>query len=685
MTQDPYKYFRLEARELLDQCGQCVLELERGAAAAPLVQRLLRLAHTLKGAARVVRQGEIGDHAHAMEDVLSPLRDAAGAMEREPIEAVLAQLDAIAALLPSLAAREPGAAPEPARPTAVAPVAEETARTVRADLAEMDAVLDGVAETHALVSGLRSATHELAQAEHLVELLLAQLAPRRHRGEAPERSYAIAEELKRVFAGAGRGLAGSLDQMDRELDQLRDSAERLRLAPVGTLLSQLERIARDMAHALGKEVVLAGKGGDLRLDSHVLGAVQAALIQIVRNAVAHGIEAPDERRRAGKPSAGEIAIAVTRRGPLIAFECRDDGRGLDFEAIRRVALQRGLPPGEVQALDSEALIRLLLKGGISTARAVTGEAGRGVGLDVVRETADRLGGDLAIRTERGRFTVLTLTVPSTLAAIEALLVAVGEDGAEQRLAIPLDAVRATLRLGGGDIARVASGSSVAYDGAAVAFMPLSRALGARAWPATRSWTAIVIAGADGLAAIGVDRLLGTAQIVTRPLPDGLGASPIVAGARLDPEGNPQLVLDPDGLVAAALGGAAGVPDAPPARKPVLVIDDSLTTRMLEQSILEAAGYQVDTANSAEEGLETARRKAYALFLVDVEMPGMDGFTFVERIRSDPALHHVPAILVTSRAAPEDRRRGRQAGAQGYVVKSEFDQAALLSLIRPLMG
>jgi two-component system chemotaxis sensor kinase CheA len=116
-----------------------------------------------------------------------------------------------------------------------------------------------------------------------------------------------------------------------------------------------------------------------------------------------------------------------------------------------------------------------------------------------------------------------------------------------------------------------------------------------------------------------------------------------------------------------------------------VIDDSLTTRMLEQSILEAAGYQVDTANSAEEGLETARRKPYALFLVDVEMPGMDGFSFVERIRSDPALHHIPAILVTSRAAPEDRQRGRAAGAQGYVVKSEFDQSALLSLIRPLMG
>ena len=242
MTADPYKYFRLEARELLDQSGQCVLDLEKGAAAAPLVQRLLRLAHTLKGAARVVRQTEIAEHAHAMEDVLSPLRDLTDSVERRSIEALLAHLDGIAGLLPGLAPRDKGEVQEPA-----APRPDESVRTIRADLAEMDAVLDGVAETHALVAGLRGAAQGLEQAEHLVELLLAQLAPRRHRGETPERSYAIAEELKRVFAGAGRGLAGSLDQMDRELHQLRDTAERLRLVSVGSLFATLERMARDTA------------------------------------------------------------------------------------------------------------------------------------------------------------------------------------------------------------------------------------------------------------------------------------------------------------------------------------------------------------------------------------------------------------------------------------------------------
>ena len=196
---------------------------------------------------------------------------------------------------------------------------------------------------------------------------------------------------------------------------------------------------------------------------------------------------------------------------------------------------------------------------------------------------------------------------------------------------------------------------------------------------------MVVQGTGGLAAIGVDRLLGTARIVVRPLPQHMTASPIVVGASLDAEGNPQLVLDPDGLIAVAHRGDAIELESTPARRPVLVVDDSLTTRMLEQSILESAGYEVELAMSGDEALDLVGRTRYALILVDVEMPGMDGFTFIERIRSDPALRDIPAILVTSRAAPEDRQRGRDVGAQGYIVKSEFDQAELLTMIRPLTG
>jgi two-component system chemotaxis sensor kinase CheA len=686
MAQDPYRYFRPEARDLVDQFAKGVLELEKGASGAGAVQRLLRLAHTLKGAARVVKQGEIANRAHAIEDTLAPFRDAPQGIAREQIDVLLEHLDDISGHLATLAPEA-----DAGRPAQRKPEAEEAARTVRADIAETDTVLEGVAETHALLGGLRGAAHGIEQARHLAELLLAQFSPHgsgeigRQAGAASRR-MAIAEELCGKFGGLERSLGSTIDQMDRELRQLREAAERLRLVAAGSLFTALERTARDSARALGKNVIFESRGGDVRLDAHVLEAVQGALIQIVRNAVAHGIEPQAERLAAGKPAAGRVSIDVSRRGRKIVFACRDDGRGIDLDAVRRVATQRGLLDPKNRELSAQDLVGMLLRGGISTAEAVTGVSGRGIGLDVVREGVERLGGDVTFQTERGTGTTFELVIPPSLASIEALLIATeAADGSACVTSVPLDSVRSTLRIAAKDISRASTGAAILHEQKAIPFIPLATALDGAPWSAGRGWTAIVVAGTGGDAAIGVDRLLGTARIVTRPLPQRLTSSPIVVGASLDAEGNPQLVLDPDGLVAAAQRGDTGQSDAPARGRPILVIDDSLTTRMLEQSILESAGYDVDVAMSAEEGLEILRHKRYGVILVDVEMPGMDGFTFIERIRADAALRETPAILVTSRASPEDRKRGHDVGATGHIMKSEFDQAELLAMIAPLMG
>jgi two-component system chemotaxis sensor kinase CheA len=252
--------------------------------------------------------------------------------------------------------------------------------------------------------------------------------------------------------------------------------------------------------------------------------------------------------------------------------------------------------------------------------------------------------------------------------------------------VPLDAVRRTLRVPSHELSHTEQGPTVLYDGRAIPFLPLALALRPRSGPEpqrTGIWSVVVI-DAGGLAAVGVDRLLDTETIVLRPLPQYAPAEPIVAGASLDADGNPRVVLDPEQLVLEASRGRFAEPAPRPARRSILVIDDSLTTRMLEQSILESAGYTVATASSAEEGLVRAREQRYALFLVDVEMPGMDGFTFVQRTRADPELGKVPAILVTSLSAPEHLQRGKDVGASGYMIKSEFDQADLLERIRKLV-
>jgi two-component system chemotaxis sensor kinase CheA len=683
MARDPYKYFRVEARELLDQLDKSVLDLEKGSEAPDLVPRVLRLAHTLKGAARVVRQREIAEEAHAIEDALAPFRESAVPIPRERIDALLRALDGIAGRVASLAA------PAEAEPRAASrAVAEEALRTIRADIEEMDALLDGVAEAHARLGRLRREVAPVERARHLVELLAEQLAARHDReggragGGVSPRILSLSEELRAILGGTERGLIAGADEMDRELRQIRAAAEQLRLVPAGALFTSLERAARDIAQTQGKLVSFEARGNDVRLDAHVLGAVQGALLQVVRNAVAHGIEAPAEREAAGKPSEGRMRVEVASRGRRVVFTCSDDGRGVDIEAVRRAAQRKGLLSAAAQRLGPEELLRLLLRGGISTTGAVTEVSGRGIGLDVVREVAERLGGEVSVRTQAGGGTVVELVVPLSLASLEAL----GVEAAGTVASIPLDAVRGALRIAPHEVARTAQGESVVHQGRLVPFVSLARVLDARSAPprASQARPAVVVERQSGMAAVGVDRLLGAASVVLKALPELAPASGVVAGTSLDAEGNPQLVLDPEGLIAEAQRAehTEDNPQAEPRR--LLVIDDSLTTRMLEQSILESAGYDVDVATSGEEALEKARQRRYALFLVDIEMPGMDGFAFIERCRSDPSLRGIPSILVTSRSSAEDRRRGLDVGAQGYVAKSEFDQQALLERIRELV-
>jgi two-component system chemotaxis sensor kinase CheA len=355
---------------------------------------------------------------------------------------------------------------------------------------------------------------------------------------------------------------------------------------------------------------------------------------------------------------------------------------VDLEAVRRIAQQKGLDVEGVPATGPEELLRVLLKGGISTSRTVTDVSGRGIGLDVVREAAERLGGEATMQTEAGKGTTVAIEVPLSVASLHALVV----EAAGTIMAIPLDAVRGGVRVAREEILRSEQRESILFEASLIPLASLPRAVAARraSLVSAAHSSAVVVHGRSGVAAFAVDRVVGSRQVIMRPLPELTPASGVVSGVALDAVGDPLLVLDPDGLVSGAQRPGVLSFETPPSRLSVLVVDDSLTTRMLEQSILESAGYAVDLAISGEEALSKARAARYALFLVDVEMPGIDGFTFVERIRADPALQHIPAILVTSRSSPEDRQRGQDAGAQAYIVKGEFDQSVLLERIRTLL-
>lgn len=659
MAQDPYRYFRIEARDLTEQIVGGVVALERAGDPAA-VARLLRLAHTLKGAARVVRQARVAELAHAIEDGLAPFRDSADPLPREVAQELLRAVDDVTAQVAGLTPQPESGAPR--RP-------EEEYRTLRAEVADVDALLAGVGQAQLQLSALRDAADTLVGPRRLARAAAL-------RGSDPALDGdGGADELGRVLTDLDRTLATELERIERELEQVRGAAERLRLLPADVLFPSLERVTRDVAGDLGRRAVFDGQGGDVRIDGHVLAAVQTALIQAVRNALAHGLEPEGERRTAGKPPEGRVRLSVERRGGRVAFTCVDDGRGIDVRAVREAMERRGGPLPEDAG--PEEILRQLMARGVTTSRSVTEAAGRGLGLDIVREVADRLGGQAALRSRAGGGTELELLVPVSLSSLDAVLVEAGGITA----AIPVEAVRGAARVEQ-PAARSPAAPTVAHAGGALPVTPLAPLLG-REPPAAPHRLALVVGGGAGTVAFGVDRLLGCQTVVVRPLPALASVDPVVCGLAADSAGRSQLVLDPERLV--RNGRLAPRPPAalPPAARPILVVDDSLTTRMLEQSILESAGYQVELASSGEEALEKARARRYGLLLVDVEMPGMDGFTLLERMRGDPELREIPALLVTSRHAPEDRARGLRAGARAYIVKSEFDQIELLETIRSL--
>lgn len=682
MAKDPYRYFRVEARELLTALGKGLIALE--AFADPEAERTMqRLAHTLKGAARVVKLGAIADLAHTFEDAL---RAVAGRPSPEQVDGLLRIVDAMSIELGRIDEPAP-VAPKPVPVPTAALEAKQPPTPVfiaapRPEARDMDTILTSVADMSTSLMGLQQATSEL---DALVALATrwTETVTRRE-GARAQRELSAAAELKDRLAKSARAVGQGVEHMRRELEQARDAAERLRLVSTEALVSALERIAREVARATGKQVTLRAHGADARLEAEVATQVQQALVQIVRNAVAHGIEVPSARQAAGKPAAGQIVIEVKRVDRSVVFRCSDDGAGIDVATVEVALRDKGVIAA-TERPDEQRVLSLLLGAGVSTAREITESAGRGVGMDVVRETVAKLRGDVRIESERGRGTTVSLVVPYSLASVDVLFLRADDVAA----AIPLEVVIGARRVAASEIVCAGGRDVVGTNGSALPLCRLGPLLASYpgAQPnntsGTRSWSIVEVRHRGGTLGLAVDALLGSGSVVVRPTPPLTPASPIVGGLYLDASGEPHVLIDCEAI--AMDHAATRIEVDKPMRLPILVIDDSLTTRMLEKTILESAGYEVDLAVSGEDGLEKAHAQRYCLFLVDVEMPGIDGYTFVARTRADPATNMVPAILVTSRGSPEDIQRGKDAGAIDYVVKGEFDQGALLGRIRELVG
>ena len=590
------------------------------------------------------------------------------------------------------AAREPHTQPS-------APAGQAPLETVRVPVVKLDALLALSGELR--VAQIRATTRS-AQLKALLSEMNGQRRQSRKRSGDPlqllERSREQGRESQKRLAALERQWALDNAQLHTLTRALEGEVLGARLLPAALLVPPLERVVRDLSQQLGKRVRLSFSGAELELDRGIIDGLRDPLIHMVRNALDHGFETPQLRAQRGKPLEGALLLQITSDGATVTVRLSDDGAGIDAAAVQRRAAARGLIDA-AQPLDDARIHQLIFEPGFSTAPTVTETSGRGVGMDVVRERVAQLGGQITVQSVAGLGSSFTLHLPVQLATNRVLLVRLNT---AQLVALPTRNLERTGRVRPAQIAAVASGHAVQLDGRAVALVSLGGLLGVATEPVGEWVEYVVLSASNGQRlACAVAGLVSEQEVVAKRLPYPLQAAAHLSGAALLGSGelvpilNVAAILERDRQASTGqssssqssssqFGAQQPVPNAQPKRRRILVVDDSVTTRTLERSILESAGFETRTAIDGLQALELLRSFEAELVLSDVEMPHLDGFGLTQEIRRDPRTQHIPVILVTSLDQPEHKERGALAGADAYIVKSEFNQQTLLETIGRLL-
>lgn len=466
-----------------------------------------------------------------------------------------------------------------------------------------------------------------------------------------------------------------VNSLHGNLAKLADHVAEARLVPLSSVFEAFPRAVRDMARQQGKQVDLIIENADVGVDRSMLSDVRDALVHLLRNAVDHGLEAPDFRSALGKPETGRLRIRVRADGDMLHLEVEDDGRGMDPERLRESAVTKGLlTPAQASQLTEREAIELIFRAGFSTREEVSELSGRGVGMDVVKRKVEALNGSVAVTSRLGRGSTISLRLPQSLALMKVLLIRLGDDV----YGVPAADVEAVTRIKPQDRLEVFGTLAVKHRGKPVAMVALGPLLGLNGGPRYDRAPAVVIRHGEDRAAVVVDGFVDEREVAVKPCGgDFLKGAPFIAGTAALEDGRIAVLLHVPDIMAEVRKMARPVTQAPTTRRlRVLLVDDSPIARATESALVRALGHSVDEAQDGEEGFERAGADTYDLILTDVQMPKLDGFSLTRRLKTTPALARVPVIILSSLASPEDKRRGLDAGADAYLVKGELGVESL---------
>ncbi len=735
--------FRVEAENQTALLTSGLLELERAPASAEQLEQLMRAAHSIKGAARIVDLSPAVKVAHAMEDCFVAAQHGALELSRQHIDALLRGVDWLVEIAKqnetSVAAwlkdrelemqawlqliREftpPRDALPPVRPeSALAPTDTALAKTAditpaTAAKSEEDRFLRLTAENlnrllalagESLVESrwLRPFSESMQRLKRMqseMERTLDNLRQSSDMEALPESARAKLSELFRQ-TGEARNFLGDrlqeLDLYDRRSANLSNrlylEVLRTRMRPFGDGVHRFPRMVRDLARSLGKQVRLEIIGENTQVDRDILDRLEAPLAHLLRNAVDHGCEFPNERLRAGKEPEAVIRLEARHSAGMLQVIVSDDGTGLDTNRVRNVIADRKLTtPAIADKMNDGELLQFLFLPGFSLKDTVTEISGRGVGLDVVQNMAKSVRGSVRVSTQPGRGMRFQMQLPLTLSVLRTLLVEIGGEP----YAFPLAQIASTLKLSRDHIETLEGRHHFRSGDQHVGLLAAHQVFECSdVKPPEADLPIVVLGERNQRYGLLVDRFLGERELVVQPLDPRLGKVKDISAAALMEDGAPVLIVDVDDMIRSiekliTTGELANVGysalDAPARkRKRVLAVDDSLTVRELERKLLEGAGYVADVAVDGMDGWNAVRTGHYDLVITDVDMPRMDGIELATLIKKDAQLKSLPVMIVSYKDRETDRLRGLEAGADYYLTKGSFHDETLLQAVVDLIG
>jgi len=734
--------FAKEAMARIRRLNGGLVYLDKNPGDEKLEGDILREAHTLKGAARMLGFPKISELSQCLEEALTRRRDKAILANQDLTDAMFIALDTIARLVDGLSQppREPidiepvldrlkmaqvfvessvareAPAQASAVPPAPGPMTGSPASAIprpgyadpgtgtRVDPARLESI------SNLLTNAVAHHQRELELRERLADLelfyrrtgaaLLAAVQDGLAQGEfSPvfaRRVVPLAVEGKSAFQEVGtqrselkRRESVVAAELSQNLDELRSEFMAVRMVPLSPVFDSFHPMAGALARELGKDVEVLVRGGKTEIDRKVAEALAEPLTHILRNAVDHGIEAPAERERAGKPRKGRIVITATPKKGRVVLEVEDDGRGIDPNEVREAAIRKGMISEKAAwRLDDRELIDFVFRTGFSTAKTMTGISGVGIGMDVVRATAERFNGTSEIHSDPGKGTRVVMELPFSMAVSRVLLFLSGD----QYFALPIMHADGVRIFADRDVVTVEGRKSFRLDGTPVPLVWLNRLLGL---PGPRGpgdrYLAVMVRQSGKRIALVIDQVEGESEVVVRDLGKYLGKVPLFMGSTILGTGEVALLLDVYDLMTAARLRAETSPEGvggggrPLVNADILVVDDSLLVREMQQRILFSSGYRVETASGGKAALERLSRKRYHVVVAGARMAGMDGIQLLAEAGKTDYIRDLPFILVASKEHKEDLVRARAAGAKGCVMREEFTPDRMAAMIGSILG